>query len=143
MARTEIGLIIDQLRALEEAVTGTAVTYDETPETVGDTPAWINMPYQGELSALTGWSEDRHVIICACLTRRSLLPSDEALMRPMITRFPDRVHASLTLSSTVAHVGRIEYEYGYIEAFSTPNDPMFGVLFRVEVIVKDTITVAV
>ena len=142
MARTEIGLIIDQLRTLEAAVTGTSVTYDETPETIGDTPAWVNMPMQGEMSAQTGWAEDRHTIICACLTRRSLLPSDEALMRPMITRFPDKVHAALTLSSTVAHVGRIEYEYGYIDAFSTPDLPMFGVLFRVEVICKDTITVA-
>lgn len=142
MARTEIGLIIDQLRALEETITGTSVTYDETPETIGDTPAWINMPFQGRLDAMTGWSEDQHVIVCACLTRRSLLPADEALMRPMITRFADAVHGSLTLGGTVAHVGTIEYEYGYIETFSSPDQPMFGVLFRVEVIVKDTITVA-
>lgn len=142
MARTEIGLIIDQLRALEETITGTSVTYDETPETIGDTPAWVNMPYQGQLSAMTGWAEDQHIIICACLTRRSLLPSDEALMRPMITRFADALHASLTLSGVVAHIGAIEYEYGYIETFSSPDQPMFGVLFRVEVICKDTITVA-
>jgi hypothetical protein len=141
MARTEIGLIIDVLVAHEVGITGTYATYDETPESFGMGPAWLNFPMSGELTAQTGWGEDVHTIGCACVKRRSLLPADEATMRPMITRFADAIHADLSLGGRVEHVGAIRYRYGLIGALSSETEPVFGVLFEVDVKVKDVITV--
>lgn len=137
MARTELGDIIEQVVALERTVTGTKAAYVDTPENIASAPAWINFPRTGEFTAQTGWAEDRHTLACACVKRGALKPSDERLMRPMITRFPDVLHANLTLGGTVAHIETIRYDYGLIEVLSTPDDWYFGVLFEVVVIVKD------
>ena len=97
----------------------------------------INYPRTGSLNAQTGWAEDRHTILCACVKRTALKSGDEELMRPMITRFPDVLHANLTLNGTVAHITEVRYEYGLIDVLSTPEEQFFGVLFEVDVIVKD------
>ena len=141
MARTEIGLIIDELVTLEKTLTETAAAFDETPETVGATPAWLNFPRSGTLNEQTGWAEDNHTLVCACVKRRALLPADEAMMRPLITKFPDLLSDNLSLGGTVAHVDEVRYEYGLIEGLSSPEEPMFGVLFTVDVTCKDTVSV--
>lgn len=141
MARTQIGTIIQELVNLEQTLTGADTAYVDTPESLGATPAWLNFPIRGELSAQTGWAEDRHTIGCACVKRRALLSRDEQLMRPLITQFPDLLCANLTLNGTVEFIDRITYTYGLIEALSSPDEPVFGILFEVEVVVKDTIDV--
>jgi len=142
MSRTEIGLIIDELVTLERAITGTQAAYDESPDNIASAPAWVNMPRSGTFRAQTGWAEDTHTLICACVKRGALASADERLMRPMITRFPDKLHENLTLNGTVEHIGDIRYEYGFIEILSTQEDFFFGVLFEVDITVKDTITVS-
>ena len=152
MARTTIGSIIDVLVTHEESLTPSVTSlssfnvYDEAPENVAS-PAWLNFPERGAFPHAVGpggadFSEDQHVIVCACVKNRALLPEDEKLMRPLITEFPDALSGDLTLGDTVAHIDTVEYEYGLIEAYSSPNQPMFGVLFRVTVTVKDAVSFA-
>jgi len=141
MARTELGDIIDELVTLERQLTGSKVAYDEAPESIATAPAWLNFPMRGTFRAQTGWSEDSHTMGCACVKRRALMAQDEALMRPLITQFPDLLHQNLMLNGTVAHIQDIRYQYGVIETLSSPEEPMWGVMFEVDFIVKDVITV--
>ena len=152
MARTTIGSIIDVLVTHEESLTPSikALTsfnvYDEAPENV-ISPAWLNFPERGTFPHAIGpggsdFAEDNHTIVCACVKDRALLPEDEKMMRPLITEFPDVLSGDLTLGNTVAHINDVTYEYGLIEAYSSPGQPMFGVLFRVTVTVKDAVSFA-
>jgi len=142
MARTEIGSIIDALVEIEKGLTGAEAVYDETPLSVAATPAWLNFPLTGELNEGSQIADDHHTLGCACVKREGLLPADEALMRPMITRFADALSDNLTLNGTVTLVQETTYEYGLIEILSAPDDPMFGILFRVRVFVDDNVDVS-
>jgi len=142
MARTAIGSIIDELVTIEAALTGTKATYDEMPESIAATPAWLNFPLSGILNEHSGMSDDEHVIGCACVVRRALSPSDETLMRPMITRFADALSDNITLGGTVMSILETTYEYGLIETLSSPEDLMFGIMFRVRVHCQESITVS-
>ena len=137
MARTEMGDIIEELVTLERAITGTRAAYAEGPESIASAPAWVNFPRAGMFSAQTGWGDDLHTLACACVKRGALHTGDERLMRPMITRFPDALHANLTLNGKITAVEAIRYEYGLIEVLSTEEESFFGVLFEVDLRVND------
>ena len=145
MARTKIGAIIDQLVTLQQTL-DVDKAYDEAPEHIAG-PSWVNFPYSGIIPHAIGpggsdFAEDTHTIICACIKERALLPEDEQIMRPLITEFPDALSGDLTLGGTVEHIDTVEYEYGAIEMMSPQAQPMFGVLFRVTVTVKDLVSFA-
>jgi hypothetical protein len=144
MARTTLGSIIDELVTIQNTLSNTEAVYDEIPENIAATPAWINFPLAGELNEISdGLSEDQHTIGCAYCTYRSILPRDDALIRPMVTAFPDKLSQNLTLNGAVTHIDSVEYEYGEIELLSSPEQVMIGILFRIQVTVKDGITISV
>ena len=141
MARTELGAIIDEL-VTHQTTLDVGPAYDEPPESI-DQPCWLNFPVSGSLNTFAHGAEDFHTIGICYVMGRSLLEINAKKARPIITKLADQLDGDLDLGATVEFWMGLRYEYGLIETISSPEMPLFGLYFELDVVVKDAETATV
>ena len=109
----KVEAIIDRLVTLEAALTGVEAAYDETPESIGSLPAFINYPLRGDAAWLKfDGCTSNYTIAAELHVARIDLPEAEKYARPIINPFITAVFGDRTLDSTVSEVEAIRWRYG-------------------------------
>lgn len=130
MTATALELVITQLATVETAIAGVAVAHDQTPESLGSLPAFVNYPSSGEAVHMATDSYELHTIIAELHVARGDQKVAEATARPFIQLFFNAVFADDTLAGTCATVRGIRYRYGGLTFAGVEH---IGVRFEVDV----------
>lgn len=113
MTATALELVITQLATMEATISGVAVAHDQTPESLGSLPAFINYLSAGEAWQMATDSYELHTIVAELFCGRGDLKVAESTARPYFQLFVNALFADPTLSGTCATVvSPIRYRYG-------------------------------
>jgi len=109
--------IIAQLAIIEAGITGIKVAYDKAPEALGELPAVLNFPREGEIErhAAGGIRLVKHSLGVQVFVVRGVLEQAEAELRPFLKRFMDTMDINISINGTCFTSQLKNYRYGRLE----------------------------
>ena len=130
--------IITQVATLEAAITGIKRAHDNTPDSLNELPAFVNIPASADIE------RDPHVRITTHLIKMELfvlrhtsLQSAETKLRPFVALTLDKFDANLTLGTTCWSSWIVHYDYGVL---TFGGQQYLGIVFDLKAIEREAVT---